>query len=211
MLELRRDMHSKVALFAATLCSAIIIFPDIKGLALAQSYSVLVAQREYCLDYYRVVEPSANQRSVELSQFGITVQIPENYRTLLRNNGEVWILNPADYDLIACTARGGWGGQGLYAPTIRSIPNPNGLSLNALATSSLGTPLQGYSEYSSQPYSFSGLMGLLVQSSSGRGGGAAFFVQVPGIQDVLEISAVCDCKITGEDITSFLDSVSLLE
>lgn len=78
-----------------------------------------------------MVEPSESKRIVELSQFGIVVQIPENYRTLLRNSGDVWVLSPVDYDMITCWVR---GGRGLYASTVRGVSHPNNLSLNALAT-----------------------------------------------------------------------------
>ncbi|MEM8615290.1 MAG: hypothetical protein AAGF93_25020, partial [Cyanobacteria bacterium P01_H01_bin.105] len=137
----------------------------------------------------------------------ILVEIPENYRTLLRNSGEVWILNPVDYDIIICALRGGVGGRGLYAPRIKSIPNPNNLSLDALAINSWGAASLR------QPHALSELTGLLVQSGSNHQGlgYAAFLVQIPGVKDVVEISATCDCDITADDITSFLNTVSLLD
>ncbi|MEO1095786.1 MAG: hypothetical protein AAFX01_12900 [Cyanobacteria bacterium J06638_28] len=201
------SLQSKVALFTVVVSLAMLIGSDAQGLEPSQSNRILVSQRENCLDYDRDVQPSSNQRMVELSQLGISVQIPENYRALLRNSGEVWILNPVDYDIILCTLRGGAGGRGLYAPTIKSISNPSNLSLNDLAINSWG------SASLRQPYDFSGLTGLLVQSGDNHQGlaYAAFFVQIPGVQDVVEISATCDCDITADDITSFLNTVNLLE
>lgn len=205
--QVKKNMQAKIAFLTFIISSVMLIGSDTKGLAFSHSNSLSIGQKENCLDYDRDVQPSSNQRSVELSQFGILVEIPENYRTLLRNNGEVWILNPVDYDMIICTLRGGAGGRGLYAPTIRSMPNPNNLSLDALAVNSWGATSL------SQPYALSGLTGLLVQSGDNHQGlaYAAFFVKVPGIQDVVEISATCDCDVTADNITRFLDSVSLLE
>lgn len=52
-------------------------------------------------------EPAAETyRTVELSDFRISVSIPENYRLMRRQNGEVEILHPDDFEWLQCLARG---------------------------------------------------------------------------------------------------------
>jgi hypothetical protein len=188
-------------LIALTSITAILIANSAK--AFAQNGAILISSRpENCVASYRQVKPSSTKRTVVFSQFGIKMQIPENYRTLRRKDGDVWIVNPSDYDLIACVARGGQGGQGLYYGFIRNVPNVNRSTLRKYI-------LSRYGDVSTvRPYSFSGLTGSLVQTQSE--GGAAFFVEIPGIQGIVEIGASCDCTVTAEDIREILKNTSLL-
>ena len=206
MFELTKKLQRKIAIFTLAFCSA--IAPGTESLALSQSDDTLIAQRVSCGSYGQAADPSEYQRSVELLQFGVAVQIPENYRALLRNDGIVWILDPTTYDLIVCWAQGGPGGGGIYAPTIRDIPNPNNLPLEVIVSDFIDPG------YSSEQYSSAvGLSGILVKSGPQSRGfvRATFFTQVPGIQDVVEIGILCDCDVAIEDVIDFVESVSLLE
>jgi hypothetical protein len=170
----------------------------------AMPQSQRLAQKENCLKYDRVVKPSPQKRIVVLKQFGIKIQIPKNYKTMLRRNGDVSILNPVDYDLVACSARGGFGGRGLYQSIIGGIPNPKNLPLSSLARS------QYQFNASVEMYTFSGLEGVLVDVPSPSFRGSAFFVKIPGIRNVVQIGAGCDCDINPEDIKKLLQTISLL-
>lgn len=163
-----------------------------------------LAQRENCLKYDRTVNPSTQTRTVALKQFGIKIQIPENYKTLLRNDGSVMILNPVDYDLIACTTRGGYGGRGFYHSFVKSIPNPKNLPLESFARS------QYKSDSFIELYKSSDLQRVLVDIPSPAFRSSAFFVKIPGLQNIVQIGAGCDCDISPADVKRFLQTVSLL-
>lgn len=174
--------------------------------------SPLLAQREDCFDKYdRKFTPSSTTRTVDLKQFGIQVKIPNNFRTMLRNDGEVWIVNPVDYDLIACSVRGGIGGRGLYHPYIRRRPNPSGLPVHQWVSQRerLKKIQRGkFYRSSVQPYQVSGLDGVLVESGS-RLVQPSYFMAVPGMRDVVEIGVGCDCDVRNKELVEFLKNVSL--
>jgi hypothetical protein len=182
-----------------------ILFEKSKDQGDRNSKIVPVAQRENCHVNNRVVNPSTQKKTIDLKQFGIQVMIPENYRTVLKNNGTVLILNPADYDLIVCVARGGFGGRGFYSTFIKTVPNPNRLELRKLINTIY------IQEKSVNPYSISGIQGFIVDFRSRGGGGASYFVGIPGISEVLEIGASCDCEVTSKDLIPFLNSVDLIK
>jgi hypothetical protein len=164
------------------------------------------AKTENCAKYDRKVETSLENKTVELKKFGVKIQIPKNHRTLLSNKGEVWILNPVDYDLLACFARGGkGGGRGMYYSFVKSHPN-RGVDLKSFVRGLYGA------NSSIEPYSLSGLTGLLVEESPLHRGliSSSFFIQIPGIQNIVEIGAGCDCDVKAKNIKGFLTSVSLL-
>jgi hypothetical protein len=92
----------------------------------------------------------------------------------------------------------------LYYDFIKSIPNPNLLSLKTLIINTYG------SEQSIRPYQISGLNGLLTEFPEEAWNSAAFFVEIPGIENIVEISARCDCDVTAKEIINFLETVSLL-
>lgn len=162
-----------------------------------------LAQTENCLKYDRTVKPSPQTRTIALKQFGLKIQIPENYKTLLRNDGSVMILNPADYDLIACTARGGFGGRGVDSTiVIESLPNSKKLPLISLAHRKYGTGSL------IESYKLSGRDGLLVQSPEGIR--ATYFIKIPGIDNIVQISEACACRVNSKDIKNILQLVKLL-
>lgn len=131
---------------------------------------------------------------------------------MLRNNGEVWILNPVDYDLIACTARGGFGGRGLYHPYIRRIPNPNNLPLRRLVIQrerAKKFKVGKWYRSSMKPYQFSGLDGVLVESGV-RSLRPSYFMKIPKIGQVVEIGIGCDCEFDNTQIFEVLKNITLL-
>jgi hypothetical protein len=163
-----------------------------------------ISQKEDCSTYDRIVKPSTNKRSVNLKQFGIKVNIPENYRTLLRSDGEVTILSAVDYDIIACFARGGaGGGRGFYSERVRKITRPVQSSLRSFVIGEYG------SKSIVQSLQLDSTSGLLVE----HGEGArlySLFVEIPGIEGIVEIGNNCDCDTQPEDLINFLKNVSLL-
>jgi hypothetical protein len=197
-----------IALSCCILSQSAIVFasPKQELQSVSMTQRKLLAQKENCQKYDRKFEPSPENKIVELKRFGIKVQIPKNYRTLLSSKGEVWILNSVDYDLLACFARGGrGGGRGMYYSFIKSHPN-KGVDLKSLVRSLYGA------NSSIEPYSLSGLTGLLVEESPLSRGliSSSFFIQIPGIQNIVEIGAGCDCDVKAENIKGFLTLVSLL-
>ncbi len=158
-----------------------------------------------CSLYDREVKPSPTQRTVELKQFGISIKIPSNYRTMLLRDGSVHVLNPADYDVFSCVVKGGRGGSGWYSQRVKSVPNPERLPLKSLITQS-GTNSK------IQPYKLLGLTGFLegADSDNDREYEASFWVEIPGIDQVVVIGVGCDCPVNTKDVTTFLQGVSLL-
>lgn len=74
-------------------------------------------------------------RTVKFEQFGIQLEIPRNFRTMLHNDGSISILKPGDFNLIRCLAQGipVTGTDAIYPQTLRRQPNPENLSLQAFA------------------------------------------------------------------------------
>jgi hypothetical protein len=59
----------------------------------------VIAQSGYCPDPGPI--PAAETtRELELPQFGVTLTIPSNFRSILRNNGAVEIVNPGTYQVL---------------------------------------------------------------------------------------------------------------
>ena len=99
------------------------------------SMSTAIAAPEFCPDTANP-PPARTLREVQLKQFGIKVQVPANYRTLLRNDGTVSILAPGDFNLIQCLAKGMpvKGTDTIQMDTIQRRPNPNQLNLKDYVT-----------------------------------------------------------------------------
>ncbi|ACA99470.1 MULTISPECIES: hypothetical protein [Cyanophyceae] len=74
-------------------------------------------------------------RIVKFEQFGIQLEIPRNFRTMLRNDGSISILRPGDFNLIRCLAQGTpvLGTDAIYPQTLRRQPNPQNLTLQEFA------------------------------------------------------------------------------
>ncbi|MBV5260776.1 hypothetical protein FLX56_20380 [Synechococcus moorigangaii CMS01] len=74
-------------------------------------------------------------RTVKFEQFGIQLEIPRNFRTMLRNDGSISILKPGDFNLIRCLTEGVpvLGTNAMYPQTLRHQPNPQNLTLQEFA------------------------------------------------------------------------------
>lgn len=197
-------MSTKIVAIALSCCMTMaseIAYASPRAVPLSQR----LAQREDCMKYDRTVEPSIQTKAIELKKFGIKIQIPQNFRTILTSKGEVWILNPVDYELLTCSTSGGIGGRGMYYSFIRSIQNTENLSLRTVVLKQYG------SNSSTESLQLSNLSGLLAEETPGRGvSSSSFFVKVPGIKNIVEIGAGCDCDVKPENIKAFLKTVSLL-
>ena len=164
----------------------------ILGLSLANIPTV-EAQQEVCQDP-GPIRASEASREIELSQFGVKVKIPENFRAMARNDGSVWILDPGTYNIISCFARGGRGpGRGLFAYTFRVESDPQQLRGDDAGTYTLPD----------------GSIATLLFEDMGNISDALAWFRVPEVEGVVVVSATCDCSITVEDIKSQLEGVTL--
>lgn len=152
-------------------------------------------------------------REVELSEFGIVVSIPENYRTMKLQDGSVKILHPSDFEMLTCLARGGQGGHGYYSETISLVDDNLSMDLREQALWS-----GGYSENrdgSREPsattviaYEENGLNGYIVPSMERYS--VHYLGILPGSDSLLKVSAGCDCEVDVASVTDLLSRMSLL-
>lgn len=93
----------------------------------------VTAQQELCRDI-GFVGRSETYRTLKLPQFGINIDIPENYRVMALNDGSIEILDPGIFEIRSCMARGGksFFGGGAGGLTIRLVKNPRNLPLLTL-------------------------------------------------------------------------------
>jgi len=160
-----------------------------------------IAQSGYCTDPGPI--PAAETtRPLELPQFGVTLTIPSNFRSILRNNGAVEIVNPGTYQVLTCVAQGGQAlGRGYASIIVRSVTNSENLELQQFVEQN--TRLQG--QISS--YALGDQSGYLVQSRSDSS--AQFWFKPVNHSEVVVISAGCDCKGMRDRLVSILDRSSL--
>jgi hypothetical protein len=157
--------------------------------------------------------PSSSLRTIRLEQFGIQVSIPENFRTILRQNNTVEIVHPDDFAMIECVAQGGRGGHGYYSEMIRLVSQDPSLSLREQAIWSVG---YGYDinqnkipiatqviEYNQLP-----LSGYIVTSRTGSS--VNFVGNVTGRTEILYIDASCDCLVEVKNLTTLLSRIQPL-
>lgn len=159
-------------------------------------------------------QASETRRTVELSNLGVAVAIPENYRIMQLQSGAVQILHPSDFDMLQCLARGGRGGHGMYVETIEIVEDDSTMDLKEQATW-----LAGYSEGADGrripaatqviPYEKDGLSGYIVANELGYS--ASFLGVIPGHDSLLEVSTGCDCEIGVDAITDLLPNITLLD
>jgi hypothetical protein len=157
---------------------------------------------------------SETRRTVELSGLGVTVAIPENYRTMEMQSGAVRILHPADFEMLQCTARGGRGGHGFYSATIGLVGDDQTMNLREQATW-----LAGYSQnrdgsrtpIATQiiPYEKDKLSGYIVTSETGYS--VSFLGAIAGRESLLEVSAGCDCEVDVEAVTELLFHITVTD
>lgn len=156
---------------------------------------------------------SSTTRTLTLREWGIAVQIPENYRSMKLQNGVVMILHPDDFEMIQCIARGGQGGHGFYAETIELVPDDLTMDLREQARWSMGygTNAQGDRVPSSDriiPYQKGRISGYIITSQSGYG--VSFLGTIPNQSRLLQVSAACDCEVGIESVTDLLENMTLL-
>jgi hypothetical protein len=147
------------------------------------------------------VQASTTSRTVELKKFGIKIKIPSNYRTMLRNDGSVMILDPGSYEAVRCAAP-----RGLYYFSIKLLPNPKKLSLLQLAK--ISYPNITDETANLHNYSFNNTQALIIDSQGGYGAYGIF--NVPG-KGVIEMSAACDCEVDKTDIIKYLQTTVLIK
>lgn len=75
-----------------------------------------IAQEENPCDHTAVVAASETTRRLTLTQFGIALEIPENFRAMLRSDGSVEVMDPGTYRLFRCQAMGGPPPPGATTP-----------------------------------------------------------------------------------------------
>lgn len=161
-----------------------------------------IAQSSYCPDP-GPIPATETTRELELPQFGVSLTIPSNFRSILRNNGAVEIVNPGTYQVLTCVAQGGRAlGRGYASIIVRSVNNSENLELQQFVGQN--TRLQGQIS----PYALGDQPGYLVQSRSDNS--AQFWFKPVDRSDVIRISAGCDCRGMRDRLISILDRSSLL-
>lgn len=161
-----------------------------------------IAQSRYCNDP-GPIPASEKTRELKLTQFGVTLMIPSNFRAILRNNGAVEIVNPGTYKVLTCVARGGQAlGRGYASVIVRSVNNSKNLDLRQFVEQN--TRLQSRIS----PYNLGDRQGYLVESRSDSI--AQFWLDSADRANVTVISAGCDCRGMRDRLISILDRSSLL-
>ncbi|PSN11505.1 hypothetical protein C7293_24040 [filamentous cyanobacterium CCT1] len=170
-----------------------------------------IAQPESYCDDPGSVEAADTTRDLELEQFGVELTIPSNFRAILLNNGDVKIVDPGTYELLACIARGGDAlGRGYAQTRVRTVENPDNLDLRQLVEQTIRE------DQTLAPYTFDGQQGYLVtQESNGVPVGipdayAALWVETDAVPGAVVISRSCDCSGQRDQLVSLLERSSLL-
>lgn len=153
---------------------------------------------------------AATTRTVELANFGIQINIPSNYRTMRFQDGRVAILHPDDFALLQCLAQGGRGGRGYYSEQIQWVAPDNALTLREQAQWSMGFEVTATGDrqpYATEvrAYEANGIAGYLSWTPGSYS--VTFLGTIPGYEDLLSISASCDCEVEPEAVLTLLDGV----
>jgi hypothetical protein len=123
-------------------------------------------------------------------------------------------LHPDDFEWIQCLARGGNGGGGFYSEQISQVSRDPSMSLREQATWTAGysvnrdgtrTPVAT----SITRYQQNGLDGYIVTSISGYS--VTFLGTTPQSNQLLKVSASCDCEVDVEAVTDLLSRIRLLQ
>jgi hypothetical protein len=95
-----------IRLIALTTATALVGFCANTSIALAQLYPVYRNPCDLVSPYSS--EPTASTlRTVKLSDFGISIDIPSNYRAIKTQDGGVRIVRPAYFRFLQCIAKHG--------------------------------------------------------------------------------------------------------
>lgn len=158
----------------------------------------VLAQQELCRETGRNA-PAKTSRTLELPQFGIDIDIPENYRAMSLKDGSVGILDPDQFEILSCTARGGkvLGAHGWYLFSIRQIENSKKADLIDVVKQS------EQSQYTK--YNLDGTMAIITSDGNSA---SAWFIP-PDTQKIVIMTVSCDCRIGPEDIVKELNKTRL--
>lgn len=201
-------MKSK-ALFLAATFTSVALAVSIIPFRVGQTQPVQLCESD------GMIEPaSETSRVIELHNFGITIAIPSNYRTMRLQNGAVEILHPDDFAFIQCVSQGGAGARGYYSERIQKVDRNPSMSLREQAIWAVG-----YSENANGDrvpiatevieYRQNNLNGYIVTSEIGYS--VVFLGSISGQSQLLEISAACDCPVEVEAVTDLLSRVQPLD
>jgi len=147
-------------------------------------------------------KPSEITRRVKLPKFGVEISVPENYRVMLRNSGEVEILHPQDYALWRCNMEGRGYGRGYYSEYIRLITRNPQLSLEAQIQ-------KEYPQAEITRYSQGSLSGYIVINKDGLIL-PEFIGNHPTVKNkLINIYTNCDCDVELTDLTDLLSILDL--
>jgi hypothetical protein len=150
-------------------------------------------------------EPAATTtRTVKLPEFGLQVDIPENYRTIKRDRNNVEILHPDDYAFITCIASGGEGlGHGYYSEYI-TLTEPQAAEDKIREAVSRNLEVT--------PYRQGIFSGHLIVTAANQGLMRFAFLGKVGNNDRLfSISPSCDCDSDMESLTQLMARIKPLE
>lgn len=134
-----RFRHFSLSILAMSSAIALNMAPALNS---TKAFSA-VAQQPNCPGDNHFVPAATTTRTVEFPQFGATVTIPSNFRTLLYSDGTVAILHPADFNLIQCLTLGlpVLGTDAMQPETFQLRSNPEGLSAQDYA---MGFTIAGF-------------------------------------------------------------------
>lgn len=160
-------------------------------------------------------EPAAEtRREVTLPDLGVVVSIPANYRAMKLQSGAVEILHPDDFEWIQCLVRGGRGAHGYYSEKINTVlPEPS-QTLEEQASWTVGYSFDedgdrvpGATQV--MPHQQNGFNGYIATSMTGYS--VVFLGTMPGSDNLLRVSAGCDCEVEMDDVIELLTYIRPLE
>jgi hypothetical protein len=150
-------------------------------------------------------EPAATTtRTVKLPEFGLQVDIPENYRTMKRDRNNVEILHPDDYAFITCIAAGGEGlGHGYYSEYI-TLESKSAEDKIREAVSNGAV---------ANPYNQGAFSGHIITFSADRGAfdRSQFLGTIGNSDRLFSIIPSCDCDTDREALTQLMARIKPLE
>ncbi len=163
-----------------------------------------LAQKEVCRDVGEVA-PTKTLRTVELPKFGINIDIPKNYRSMSRSDGSIEILDPNQFAMVSCIARGGkvLNPHGWLSFKIRQINHPKNVDLITLVNQ-----LAPHQNTERSVYDLDGT-GVIINQDNGRGGFAEAWFIPPSTAKAVVMTISCDCRIKTEDIVRELNRTKL--
>jgi hypothetical protein len=170
----------------------------------AISTRISQALPQKCVEDGTYEPATTTTRTVKLPEFGLQIDIPENYRTLKRDRNNVEILHPDDYAFITCIASGGEGlGYGYYSEYI-TLESASAEDKIREAVSNGAT---------ANPYNQGIFSGHIITFSSERSAfGRSKFLGTIGNNDrIFSVYASCDCDTEMEDLTRLMARISPLQ